>query len=350
MKSAFAAIALIAAVPVVAAPTSFFQLKSATVLPGKAPEYDYLTYEPTHKYLVMGRRNDGVFVYDTIARRLVRKIVESEGANAAILVPSLGRGFTTNEDGSTTVFALPGYSLVRRIKFAQDADAAVYDPVSGQVAFLSGDSKTITLMNARTLAVTGKIAMTSSKLEGSAADGHGGIFIAERDRAMLAHVDLKTRALISEWPTTGCVQPTGLAFDSGHHRLFLGCRGTAPVLAILDSDSGRVIATPTIGHGNDGIAYDATRGRIFTTNGVDSNLVIFHQDDADHYRLEQALTTRPGARTIAYDAIDERVFTVAAEGIVDPSMPVNTGPAAFYPNRFTDDSFTVLEISRRAPH
>lgn len=339
----------VATAPAASAPTSFFQLKSATMLPGKAPEYDYLTYEPTHKYLVMGRRDDGVFVYDTLSRRLVRKIVKSEGANAAILVPSIGRGFTTNEDGSTTVFALPGYGLVKRIKFADDADAAVYDPVTGQVAFLSGDSKVITLMNARTLAVTGRITMASNKLEGSAPDGHGGIFIAERDRAMLAHVDLKTRTVMSEWPTTGCVQPTGLAFDSGHHRLFLGCRGAAPVLAVLDSDNGRVIATPTIGYGNDGVAYDAARGRVFTTNGVDSNLVIFHQDDPDHYRFEQALTTRPGARTIAFDSAGERIFTVAAEGIVDPSKPVNTGPAAFYPNRFTDDSFTVLEIARKQP-
>ena len=350
MRSAVAALALIAAVPAVAAQTSFFKLKSATVLPGKSPEYDYLTYEPTHKYLVMGRRDDGVFVYDTVARKLVRKIVKSEGANAAILVPSLARGFTTNEDGSTTVFALPGYGLIKRIKFAGDADAAVFDPVTRQVAFLSGDSKRITLIDARTLALTGVIAMASSKLEGAAADGQGGIFVAERDRAMVARIDLKKRAVTAEWPTTGCVQPTGLAFDSGHHRLFLGCRGSAPVMAILDSDSGRVVATPEIGRGNDGVAYDPVHGRIFTTNGVDSNLVIFHQDDPDHYRLEQALTTRPGARTIAFDAVGERVFTVAAEGIVDPSQPVNTGPAAFYPNRFTDDSFTVLEISRKTAH
>ena len=329
------------------AATRFFQLKSATILPGKAPQYDYLAYDPRNRNLLMGRRDDGVFVYDTVSRRLVTKIAQSEGANAALLVPSVGRGFSTNEDGSTTVFALRGYGVIKRVKFAKDADAAVFDPVTGQVALLSGDSKLITLLDPRSLAITGRIAMPSNKLEGAAPDGEGGIFVAERDRAMVVHVSLKSRSITAEWPTTGCVQPTGLAFDSAHQRLFVGCRGAAPVLAVLDSKSGRVVATPAIGRGNDGVAYDAARGRIFTTNGVDSNLVIFHQDDPDHYRFEQALTTRPGARTIAFDAAGERVFTVAAEGIVDPSKPVNTGPSPFYANRFTDDSFTVLEIAPR---
>ncbi|MDP9086404.1 MAG: YncE family protein [Pseudomonadota bacterium] len=340
-------LALVAAAPGSPPQPNFFQLRSATLLPGKAPEYDYLTYDAARKYLVMGRRHDGVFVYDTVARRLVRKIAQSEGANAAILVPGVGRGFSTNEDGSTTVFSLPGYATIKRLKFADDADAAIFDPASGQVAFLSGDSKKITLIDARTLAVTGTIPMASNKLEGSAADGHGGIFVAERDRAMLAHIDLRSKTVSAEWPTTGCLQPTGLAYDAGHRRVLLGCRGAAPVLTVLDGDNGRVVATQTIGRGNDGVAYDAVHNRVFTSNGVDSNLVIFHQDDPDHYRLEQALTTRPGARTLAFDPVGERVFTVAAEGIVDPSRPINTGPSAFYPNRFTDDSFTVLEIAVR---
>ena len=201
------------------------------------------------------------------SRRLVTKIAQSEGANAALLVPSVGRGFSTNEDGSTTVFALRGYGVIKRVKFAKDADAAVFDPVTGQVALLSGDSKLITLLDPSSLAITGRIAMPSNKLEGAAPDGEGGIFVAERDRAMVVHVSLKSRSITAEWPTTGCAQPTGLAFDSAHQRLFLGCRGAAPVLAVMDSKSGRVVATPAIGRGNDGVAYDAGRGRDLRPTG-----------------------------------------------------------------------------------
>ena len=101
-----------------------------------------------------------------------------------------------------------------------------------------------------------------------------------------------------------------------------------------------------MGRGNDGVVFDAVRKRIFTTNGVDANLVIFRQDDADHYRMEQAITTRPQARTMAYDSDRQRVFSVTAEGVLDPAKPANSGPSAFYPNRHFPDSFVILTYAQ----
>ncbi len=322
-------------------PGSFFRLRAATKLPGKAPEWDYLAYDSTRALLMVGRRDEGLTVFDTRKRAVRTHIARSEGAGAVLLIPALGRGFTTNEDGSTTVFDLASFAPIKRVKFADDADSGVYDAVTSQIAFMSGDSKHITFIDARSLATTGTLAMPSNKLEGAAADGAGGLYLAERDRNMLAHIDMRTRRVLHEWPTTGCVQPTGLAMDKAHGRVMLGCRGAAPVLAVMDMADGHVVQTLPLGRGNDGIAYDA--GRVFATNGVEANLTIYRQIDTDHYRLEQAITTRPGARTLALDAAGGRLFTVTAEGVVDPARPINRGPSEFYPNAFLDDSFVVLE-------
>jgi len=73
-----------------------------------------------------------------------------------------------------------------------------------------------------------------------------------------------------------------------------------------------------------------------------ADIVAIHQDDADHYRIEQAVTTRPFARTMAYDPQRQAIFTVTAEGVVDPAQPVNTGPARFYPNAYFPGSMVVL--------
>lgn len=323
-------------------PAGFFRLHAAVKLAGKAPDWDYLSYDAARGRLFIARRDAGLWVFDTRKQRLLRRIPKTQGAGASLLIPALGRGYATNEDGSVTVFNLATLVPIRRVKFAADADAASYDPVTGRIAFVSADSRRITFMDARTLSVVGQVDLEAKKADASVADGTGSILLNERDRNMVARIDAANPRVTAEWPTTGCTQPTGMAYDGANHRAFIGCRGVKPVLAVMNTDNGQVVATLDLGRGNDGVAYDQKHRRVITTNGVEGNIAIFHQDDADHYRLEQAITTRPSARTLAYDTRGERIFSVTAEGIVNPAQPVNTGPSAFYPNAYYDNSFVVL--------
>jgi DNA-binding beta-propeller fold protein YncE len=317
-------------------------LHAAVKLVGKAPDWDYLSYDAARGRLFIARRDAGLWVYDTRRQRLLRRMPKTGGAGASLLIPALGRGYATNEDGSVTVFNLATLVPIRRVKFAEDADAASYEPVSGRIAFVSADSRRVTFMDARSLAVVGHVDLEAKKADASVADGAGAILLNERDRNMVARIDAASARITAEWPTTGCTQPTGLAYDAANHRAFVGCRGPKPVLAVLNTQSGAIVATLDLGRGNDGVAYDRAHRRIITTNGVEGNIVVFHQDDADHYRLEQAITTRPSARTLAVDTTGQRIFTVTAEGVVNPAQPANAGPSAFYPNAYYDNSFTVL--------
>ncbi len=325
-----------------ALPSQFFRLQSAVKLPGAEPDWDYLAYDRQHARLFIAHRDAGLWVFDTRKQQLIRKIAQTQGAGAALLVPVLNRGFAINEDGSITMFDLASLAPLKRVRIAADADAASYDPVSGRIAVVSSDSSKVTFVDPRSLAVVGAVALATERADGSAADGRGAILLNERDRNAVLKIDARTMKILAEWPITGCTQPTGIAYDQAAHRAFIGCRGEHPVLAIVDGDSGATIMTLPLGRGNDGVVFDPIRKRIFTTNGVDANLVIFRQDDADHYRMEQAITTRPQARTMAYDPDRQRVFSVTAEGVLDPAKPVNSGPSAFYPNGHYAGSFVVL--------
>jgi DNA-binding beta-propeller fold protein YncE len=136
--------------------------------------------------------------------------------------------------------------------------------------------------------------------------------------------------------------PTGLAIDRERGRLFLGCKGPNPVIAVVDASSGRVVATLPIGRGNDGVVYDPGQRRVFASNGLDGNIVVYEQMGPNAYRLAAAFTTRPIARTMALNPRTGRIFTATAEGVVDPAKPVNTRAGPFYPNRYYDDTFTLL--------
>ena len=320
----------------------FYRLESAVKLSGAAPGWDYLAFDPARSWLFIDRRADGVTVYDTAAAKVVGQIERSKGANATTLVPDDDRGYTTNGDGSTTIFRLSTLETLDRVKLGESADAAFYEPATGQLAFMMGDEHRITFIDAKTAAVTGRLTTLSESLEAAASDGEGQLFVAERDRAAVLRVDAKHHAARGEWRIAGCQQPTGLAIDRADHRLFVGCRGAKPVLAVLASDTGRLVAALPIGRGNDGVVYDPETRRVFTSNGLDADLVIFDQLNPDRYVLSQAVTTRPIARTMALDPKTKKVFLVTAEGVVDPARPVNHEAGPFYPNHYFPDTFTLL--------
>jgi len=341
-----AAMALVALGAHAAKADDFYHLTRQSVLPGKAPGWDYLSLDAKRGYLFMGRRHDGVTVFDIDHDRVRGHIDRSEGANMATLVPSVDRGYTTNGDGSTTVFELSSLKTLDRIKLGDDADAAYFEPVSGQLAFMRGDSHAITFVDARTAARVGELRTESDSLEAAAADGHGALFISERDRNAVLKVDVGAEKVAAEWPTEGCEAPTGMAYDATNERIFAGCRGARPVIAVLDAKTGKTITTLPIGHGNDGVVYDAVHKRLFASNGIDGNLVVYRQIDADHYALDQAVTTRPMARTMAYDPRTGNVYLATAQGVVDPAKKVNTEAGPFYPNTYFDNTYTLLTYTR----
>lgn len=323
----------------------FYHLESAVMLKAAAPEWDYVTLDPARGYLFIGRRADGVTVFDVNTRKIVGRIDRSEDANAAVLVPEFDRGYTINGDGTTTVFQLSTLKSIDRIKIGEDADSAFYDPATRQLAFTMGDSKKVSFVDAKTGKITGELPIDSKKLDGTVPDGEGRMFMALRDRNAVARIDVSERKVTDLWNTAPCEEPTGIAFDKANKRIFVGCRGRSPVLAVLDSESGKVVTTLEIGRGNDGVIYDSETHRIYASNGVDANLVIYDQMSADTYKLAEATTTRPYARTMALDPKTKRIFLVTAEGTADPAKKINKAVAPFYPNHYFPDTFTVLTYS-----
>jgi DNA-binding beta-propeller fold protein YncE len=334
--------AVLLGLPVTGQAAPGYRLESAVALKGAAPGWDYVTVDPARSYLFLGRRAEGITVYDAAAGKVVRTIENSARANIAALVPEVDRGYTANEDGTTTVFQLSTLKTLDRMKLGEAADSAFYEPLTGQLAFTLGDSQELVFVAAKTGTITGRLAMGAEELEGAAADGRGFLYVNERDKNRVAKVDARSRKVVATWPVSGCVMPTGMAIDRTAMRLFIGCKGPRPVLAVVNARTGKVVATAEIGRGNDGVVYDPAAKRVFTSNGLDGNIVVFDQKGPDTYVLAGAITTRPIARTMALDPKTRKIYTMTAEGMVDPAKPINRRAGSFYPNRYFDDTFTVL--------
>jgi len=81
---------------------------------------------------------------------------------------------------------------------------------------------------------------------------------------------------------------------------------------VLDSDSGKPINDAGDRAGNDGVIYDGATRKIYTSNGVDANLVHLRPVTPDTYKLAEATTTRPYARTMALDPKTKKLYLVTA--------------------------------------
>lgn len=343
-----AALALLAVIGRPARAAEFYRLESAlTIRSASAPSWDYLTFDPSRDCLYIARRDDGILIYDAKAKKITGTLENTKGGNATVLVPEFDRGYVINQDGSATVFQLSTQKTLGRAKFGEDADNGFYDGVTKQILVTQGDSGQVTFLDAKTGAVAGVLKIDSNSLEGAAPDGAGNFFLALRDRDKVVKIDARTRTLAAEWKITGHKLPNGVAYDPATKRVFVSVRGDNPALLVLDAATGKVVAEPVIGRGNDQVTFDPAAKKIYASNGFDATLVIIDQVDADTYKLAEAATTRPYARTMAVDLKTKTVYLVTAEGTVDPAKKQRPEVAPFYPNTYFKDTFVLLTYARK---
>ena len=133
-------------------------------------------------------------------------------------------------------------------------------------------------------------------------------------------VDVEPRALkvMRRWTIKPCDEPSGLAIDVAHERLFSVCDD---VMTISDARAGRLLTTVRIGAGPDGAAYDPALGLAFSSNGA-GTVTVVHPTGAMSYGVLQTVPTQRSARTIALDPRRHRLYLSAAEfGAAPPAAP-----------------------------
>ena len=82
-------------------------------------------------------------------------------------------------------------------------------------------------------------------------------------------------------------------------------------MSVIDSNTGKLIASPAIGDGPDAAGWDAKDQLAFASSG-DGLLSVVDAKAAGYPTLEKLATVK-GARTMAYDSGTDRVYIVAAE-------------------------------------
>ena len=317
--------------------------------------WDYVAFDPQGNRLFVGHRLDGVEVFDINHNFKMSKVPDTLGTNGVELAPQFDMGIAASGKGYLTAFKLSTLKEIKKIKVGKELDSAAYDPVTHQVVAVNANTTTdkkgqvLNVYKLPSLNKSASVTVPSTDLEHSVADGKGNIYFAAQDVNAIMRLDMKTMKVTGNWPTTGCDAPTGLDLDAKTSRLMIACRGhnlMNPVFEVMNAENGNIVYKAPITPGNDGVAFDAKNDEIFVTDGIGANMFIFHEESADKYALAEIVDTTTNQRTLALDPKTDQVYTIAAEGLVDPSKKILTKVSPFYPNVFVPNSFKIYQYGK----
>ena len=294
--------------------------------------WDYLTVDSGARRLYVSH-NSHVVVVDIDANKVVGDIPDTPGVHGIAIADDLGKGFISNGRGNNvTIFDLKTSKATGMVATGENPDSIRYDPVSKRVFAFNGRSKSATVIDAKAGQAVATIPLPG-KPEFSVADGKGKVYANIEDTNEVIEIDAVKATMTKKYALTGCDGPSGLAIDQKARRLFSVCSNR--VMAISDPDAGKVVATPAIGAGSDGVAFDPSTGYAISSNG-DGTLTIVAASGGKYDVVENIATER-GARTIAIDDKTHRIYTPTAK--VVPAA--GGGRPSFIP-----DTFKVLVVGK----
>jgi len=303
--------------------------------------WDYLIADTAAKRLYMSHGTQ-VIVFDTKANIVIGEIPNTIGVHGIALAPKLGRGYTSNgRTSSVTVFDLATLKILDSIKLeSKNPDAILYEPVSNRVFTFNGGSSNATAIDPARNKVIGTIAL-KGKPEFAVTDLKGRVFVNIEDKSLITAFDPNTLKVLDEWSLAPGEEPSGLAIDRDHNRLFSVCGNK--MMIVLDAISGKVVASVPTGSGTDAAAFDPQTHLAFASNG-DGTLTVIHEDSPDAFTVLGNVQTQPRSRTMALDEATHKVYLSGA--LFKPAPAPTTDQPRPRP-QMEPGSFMVIILDRQ---
>lgn len=258
-----------------------------------------------------------VQVIDTKTKKLLGVIPDTKGVHGIAIAHELNKGFISNgKDTSVTVFDLKTLKTLNKVKITGlNPDAILYDKFSGKVFVYNGRSKNATVLDAKTDKIIETIPL-EGKPEFSVTDEKGKIYVNIEDKNLLTVINATTLKVEQNWPITGGEEPTGLALDNKTHRLFTVCGNK--VMIVMDALTGKVIATLPIGDGCDGVAFEPSTNRAYSSNG-EGTITVVQEENENNFKVIETIQTQKGARTICINPKTHHIYLATGDYEAPPA-------------------------------
>jgi len=300
--------------------------------------WDYLFADSANGQLYVSHGTQ-VEVVDLASEKPVAKITGMKRIHGIAVANELNRGYISDGgDDVVLIFDLKSNAVLQKVPAGKNPDGILYDPYSRRVFAFNGRSNDVTAIDAASGKVAGTIAL-DGKPEFPVSDGKGNVYANIEDKSEIVQLDPQTLKVKKTWPLSPCEEPSGLAIDLEARRLFSVCSNNK--MAVVNADSGQVIATVAIGDGPDAAAYDPGSKLVFSSNGS-GTLTVVGQSSPDKYSVLENVPTERSARTMTLDTKTHKIYLSAAQlGATPEATADNPHPRP----KIVPDSFHILVVS-----
>lgn len=192
---------------------------------------------------------------------------------------------------------------------------------TGLVVVLNHRGGTATLVNAKRPTGVESIKI-GGELDFGVADGDGLVYVNVTSKHEIAVLDIPSGKVTSTIELSGCVEPSGLAYDAADKYLISVCDNR--VVKIVRSSDKQDMDTLKTGKGSDGVIFDADRKLALVPAGEDGKLSVIGFDDHHSPKIVQTLTTQKGTRLGGLDPKTGRLYLPRAK--MGPPVPPDPWP------------------------
>jgi DNA-binding beta-propeller fold protein YncE len=290
--------------------TSALQRVQTIRLPGVAGRIDHLAVDLTDQRLfVAALENNTLEVVDLKAGKRIDEIEGLQEPQGLAYVPMRHELIVTNGGGGTAdIYDTRSLEQLLQVNLGSDPDNVRYDPATDQayVGYGEGSGAALAVLDLKTGTKIADINLSGHPESFQLEKNGQRIFVNVPDSGQVEVVDREQGSVVATWPIQDASENFPMALDEADHRLFVGTR-SPPKLLVLDTETGKTVASLSSVGDADDIFYDAKAKRIYVSGG-DGAIRVFEQKDANHYKPLGEVSTAEGARTSLFVPETRRLY------------------------------------------
>jgi DNA-binding beta-propeller fold protein YncE len=281
----------------------------AIPLPGVVKRIDHMAVDPAGKRLFVSALGNGSLeVIDLEAGKRARSVPGLDQPQGVAFFPALHEVVVANTGGTVVAFEDPSFRRLATLPNMDDADNLRIDAAANLLYVGYGDGA-LGLIDPAGMKRLGDIALPGHPESFRLEPAGSRVFVNVPRRREVLVVDRQKRAITARFPLPGFAKNYPMSLDEQHHRLFVGVRAPAKLLA-LDTQSGRIVAdAPCVGDTDD-LFYDSARDRVYVIGG-EGFVDVFEAGAAGRLARLARLPTAPKARTGLWSPELGRLFVAA---------------------------------------
>jgi DNA-binding beta-propeller fold protein YncE len=275
-------------------------------MPGRAVRFDYQSLDASQGRLYIAHMNaNQLVVFDTKKREVVANLDGFSRVHGVWAVPELGTVYAS-VTGEHKVAAVDMKTLqtLARVGPINYPDGIAYAPGPRRLFVSDEHGNVDAVIDTKTNSLLASVPLGGGAGNTVYDSGSGHILVAVHEKAEVVAIDPATMRIIGRYPMTGLRSPHGIALDQLGRLAFVAGEENH-MLAVVDLNTMKVLATYPVGEDPDVLAFDSGLKRLYVS-AESGNVFVFREDGKT--LVDEGHISIPHAHTVCVDPNTHLVY------------------------------------------